>query len=348
LFTVPLGRCLHSQLQPGSSPTSRLAAALLAADVPGSRLRPWLDVLPRQGDSLGAASLLEAELASLVQGYRPVLSLRAKHAAADAAAEAQLLASRPGATRDDACWALQMVRTRAFELGRSASDSCLLAFVPWLDMLNHSNDPCCDWAWDAEEEAMVVTAARALREGEEATVSYGARDNDAFLLCGGFVLTDNVHDSVEVFTSLQDAAAWWVEAGVGVALGGDGAMTRADAGLLAAAVDSEARARAAAEEEEEKEELRLGVCIGPGWQVDERLIDLYEALAVRELGEEHAERAAIAALRLRAAQLLNASPTTMEEDAALEASLRAGDEPTRAACVSFLRAKKSILLSYAS
>jgi hypothetical protein len=113
-------------------------------------------------------------------------------------------------------------------------------------------------------------------------------------------------------------------------------------------VDAAARAEAAAAVEQggERDPLRTAVCLGAGWQVDERLVDLLEALAIREegLGQQLAERAAVAAVRLRAAQVLSRWPTTVEED---EALLQAGGMTHhKALCVQFRAAKKRLLLTY--
>jgi hypothetical protein len=290
-------------------------------------------------DELGAAALDAPALAELVHSYGPLLALQKTQARLDAEAEPHLLAA-PGVTREAASWACWMVRTRAFELGRSSTDACVLAFIPWLDMINHSCDePNCDWSWDSLGARMVITALRPLRAGEEATVSYGERDNDAFLLWGGFVLNNNQHDSVEAFASLEAAAVWWVDGGVGVALGASVSIAASDAIQLAHTVDHAARTHAAADG---TEALRQSVCIGPGWQVDERLIDLLEALAAQELGKHAAERGAIAAVRLRAEQLLAAAPTSVSEDAVLAAGLQGIPR----ACVQYRAAKKRILESY--
>lgn len=182
LFRVPLALCMHSQTPPGwpfpgASPTARLAALVLQSDTPGGRLQPWRDILPRDLASLGACCLEPGVLAAATRNYRPVLSLAARERAKDAADAPRVLAAL-GLPPGDAsvyAWAAAMVRTRAFELGKTESDACVLAFVPWLDMLNHVCEPSADWEWDAEGGAMEVCALRAIRAGEEVTVSYGPR-----------------------------------------------------------------------------------------------------------------------------------------------------------------------------
>jgi hypothetical protein len=379
VMAVPASMLLHSQApagwpRAGASAHERLAARLLQADAAGADapLRPWLDVLPRELSSLGAFSFQLDALTSGVQSYAPLLRLRARLAAADAAAAPHAL-SALGAPPGDAAslsqlaWANAIVRTRAFELGH-ASDGCVLAFVPWLDMANHAHEaPHLEWTWDGSNGGgvMGVVAVRAIKAGEEATNSYGARDADGFFLWGGFVSAEeNPSDTVEAFESLAAAAAWWVDSRVTAVLtdnedaadAAGGALSGAQAAAIAAAVDAEARAEAAAEREADGSEeaalsvddaaLRTAVCVGPRFQVDGRLVDLFEALAAREalLGPPLAPAAAVAALRLRAAQLLADWPTTLAEDEeALAGGALAAQE---ALCVRFRAAKKRLLAGY--
>jgi hypothetical protein len=382
VMAVPASMLLHSQApagwpRAGASAHERLAARLLQADAGGDAdiMRPWLDMLPRELESLGAFAFPLDAITDGVQAYAPLLRLRARLAAADAAAAPHALAAL-GAPPGDAAalaslaWANAIVRTRAFELGH-ASDGCVLAFVPWLDMANHAHEaPHLEWTWRGG--VMDVVAVRPLAAGEEATTSYGARDADGFFLWGGFVSDEeNPADTVEAFESLQAAAAWWVECRVAAVLTGaedddddgggasaEGALLGAEAAAMAAAVDAAARAEAEAEgegggggagEEDalvEDAALRTAVCVGPRFQVDARLVDLFEALACREraLGPLLARAAAVAALRLRAAQLLAAWPSTLAED---EAALSSGAlAPREALCVRFRAAKKRLLAGY--
>ena len=348
LFRVPLALCMHSQAPPGwpfpgASPTARLAALLLQNDTPGGRLQPWRDILPRNLASLGAYFLEPAVLEAATRSYGPVLALAARERAKDAADAPRVLAAlgRPPCDGESYAWAAAMVRTRAFELGKTTSDACVLSFVPWLDMLNHVCEPSADWVWDAEAGAMEVCAVRGIRAGEEVFVSYGPRDNDGFLLFGGWSLHDNQQDSVEAFTDLAAAAAWWVQSGVGVSLGGTACVDAATAADLATAVDVAARADCGGDAEEVEGKLREAVHIGPDWQVDDRLVELFERLATLELDASLAERAAVAAVRARAAQLLDDWPEPDRRTAEALAQAGAG------ACIAWQAAKRAILASYA-
>ncbi len=348
VLSVPLAMCLHSQAPPdwpyaGSTPAARLATRLLAADATGADApcRAYLDVLPRDMDGLGTFSLPARELADGVQGYAPLLRLRARMEELDACAQPQVLAHLGGAA--DAAgfaWAMAMVRTRAFEVIPGVD-----AFLPWFDLANHAHAGSqLEWSWDPDARAMQVHTVAPLAAGEEAFTTYGARDNDGFLLWGGFLAGDNPHDTVEVFESLAQAAAWWVETGVGPHIAGAAAAASsvplADALRAADAIDASAR-------EESGPDLKVPVSLGADWNVDFRLVDLFEQLAAaeHELGPRLAERAAVAAVRARAAQALEAWPTSAAEDDALLASGKL--RPSEAVCVQFRRAKKQLLLGYA-
>ncbi len=347
VLSVPLAMCLHSQAPPdwpyaGSTPASRLATRLLAADLAGADApcRAYLDVLPRDMDSLGLFSLPLRSLADGVQGYGPLLRLRARMEEMDAAAQPQVLAHL-GGTADAAAfaWAMAMVRTRAFEVTPGVD-----AFIPWFDLANHAHTGSqLEWSWDPDARAMQVHTVQPLAAGEEAFTTYGARDNDGFLLWGGFLAGENPHDTVEVFASLAEAAAWWLQTGVGPHVAGAtgaSSVSLDDALRAAAAIDAAAR-------EEAGPDLKVPVCLGADWNVDFRLVDLFEQLAAaeRELGPRVAERAAVAAVRARAAQAVAEWPTSAHEDGAL---LAAGQlQASEAVCVQFRRAKKQLLLGYA-
>ena len=148
---------------------------------------------------------------------------------------------------------------------------------------------------------------------------------------------------MEAFIDLEHAAAWWVDSRVGVSLGGTACVTSREATDLAAAVDAAARADSAASDGQGGDgQLRDAVHIGPGWQVDDRLVELFERLTTLELDASLAERAAIAAVRARAAQLLDEA--WPELDGAAADSLR---QAGAGACIEWQASKRAILASYA-
>jgi hypothetical protein len=92
-------------------------------------------------------------------------------------------------------WAMSATSSRAFGFG--PDDKRLL---PLIDMMNHSFTPSAKVALQraapagirhgpdgGAEDALVVTATRDLRAGDELTINYGFLSNDHFLLLYGFV-----------------------------------------------------------------------------------------------------------------------------------------------------------------
>merc|ERR1712226_1023150 len=78
------------------------------------------------------------------------------------------------------CKARLCILSRVFQ---SSSSSTL---VPLIDLINHSHDPGCQWFWSVEKNAMVITATREHKAGEELLDSYGSRSNVLYYRTYGF------------------------------------------------------------------------------------------------------------------------------------------------------------------
>ena len=63
--------------------------------------------------------------------------------------------------------------------------------APIFDMLNHAEEPNCDWS---AESGAKIYAARDIEPGEELMISYGEHGNDQLVNSYGFTLnrTDDV------------------------------------------------------------------------------------------------------------------------------------------------------------
>ena len=73
--------------------------------------------------------------------------------------------------------------------------------VPYLDLANHEAVPSCLYAFSSGAScgpAIRLHAARALRAGDEATITYGEHNNAHFALYYGFVPSYNPFDSIDV------------------------------------------------------------------------------------------------------------------------------------------------------
>jgi len=65
-------------------------------------------------------------------------------------------------------------------------------------------------AWSALDDSGVIAfaATKPLAPGDEATMSYGERSNDHFLMYYGFAPPRNPHDDVVVFQDIEHALSW--------------------------------------------------------------------------------------------------------------------------------------------
>jgi len=66
------------------------------------------------------------------------------------------------------------------------------SLVPIADLFNHSPDHTCDWVFDADTGAMVLTANRAHAAGEQIWTTYGMRPNPVLLRTYGFTLPPQI------------------------------------------------------------------------------------------------------------------------------------------------------------
>jgi hypothetical protein len=132
----------------------------------------------------------------------------------------------------------------------------------------------------------VVSATRAIAEGEELLVSYGERSNDEFFLYYGFVPPRNPHDDVALFASVEDAIDWHLDRYIPPATLPPAALQAAIAAAYGAAAaqepdpaEAEAALEGLGEGEAAKvraEAARLKLC--SGGRVDGRLLAAFEAL----------------------------------------------------------------------
>eukprot|EP00667_Euglena_gracilis_P012546 EG_transcript_12905 len=113
-------------------------------------------------------------------------------------------------------WAWALVRSRAFICGDRH-----FAFVPFLDMANHASLPTANFEVDLAARRYRLRALRALRAGEEVTITYGERlDNQRLFSQYGFVQPEgNASDRLAIGEPLQTISRRRLEAtlqGLGV------------------------------------------------------------------------------------------------------------------------------------
>jgi hypothetical protein len=143
-----------------------------------------------------------------------------------------------GATREEFTKAVAVVHSRTYGMSSGETgEGYFRALLPLADLLNHGGEQFLDEnrsstaivntetvAWseilvdddnvnddnDDEQEAasIMFTAQKTLEPGEEATMSYGDRSNDHFLIYYGFIPKNNPHDDVIIFENFDSAMIW--------------------------------------------------------------------------------------------------------------------------------------------
>ena len=107
-------------------------------------------------------------------------------------------------TFEDFRWAVCVAMTRQNPIPSASGENMILALIPIMDMFNHDLGTNMPY-YDAEKDAVCVTASKAHVDGEEIFMSYGSRPNRELLLYSGHVVRPNPHDNVQVFLRLDDA-----------------------------------------------------------------------------------------------------------------------------------------------
>jgi hypothetical protein len=188
-------------------PRSDVQLALYLASQP-SRIRPYLDSLPRQEESADAAlprcwktSEVEEYLAGSLVVHRIHEHKKEVQDAYDALASAYEKGSvdaLPSFRAFSQC--LAVVTSRAFQ-GFDPDRHGPSCLVPLLDLCNHgrgslssSSSPASNlsYRWDADRRAVVAQARADLRRGDTLVITYGAQSNASLLLNYGFCIANNV------------------------------------------------------------------------------------------------------------------------------------------------------------
>ena len=333
------------------APWQATLAAIVATEECGSEPSPWaawLELLPQGAQGLPLCEVDELQYAPAEQ------TLRALHAERAELAEkiATALSGDGARAEDDVAVgieparierALTLANTRAFLLELVEGDpwACTHAFVPLLDMANHSPQGNMAWALEGDSAAsgaILVRALRAAASGEELTLTYDPTStNDDYALYHGFVPGEaNPYDDVEVFSGLAEAIAWHRRryGEHGVDSDGDGARARESTAADSAereALEAAALSLGAVPPVDGIHMRRVGVASagpkgGPLWvraaAVDPRLLGAFRLLAATvDPPPDDAGAHAALAIACRCKQLLDQYPTSLEHDAAILADL---------------------------
>ena len=175
-------------------------------------------------------------------------------------------------------------------------------------------------AWSELDDDGVIefAATRDVEANEEATMSYGERSNDHFLMYYGFVPPRNPHDDVILFSDIDHALGWHIV--FHPELWDDETAETREKAARAAVKQVELGLAETADGDLVKAEPRLKVL--PGGRCDARLVSLFAAAYAGtdegvaaggpvmqvDIDSAHADVAR------RCAELLRGMPTTLEED----------------------------------
>ncbi|KAF8057906.1 DEGP5 [Scenedesmus sp. PABB004] len=228
---------------------AKLAAWLLhlaRAAPPGSLWAAYCAALPRPEGTPSFFCFSPEEAEQLQFGALKALAVSQRQLLLEV--QAQCGRALGGAVPErDAAWALGLVKSRTFgrplpagaseqppradsnksstaaaaaaelEPGDDDEARVVLLMVPWVDLLNHSPAPNCDFRVDWAAGCFDVAAGARIRAGEEASISYGSnKSNLSLASCYGFTLPGNAADAqllAPVFAAAAAAAAGGAGAG---------------------------------------------------------------------------------------------------------------------------------------
>ena len=312
--------------------------ALVPTSVPGSPLLyEEEDVVALQYPPAVAEA---REMRDAVRKWHQILSTQCPSALADA-------------DYDAFAAAVSVVHSRTYGVAGEKNQGYFRALLPLADLLNHAGDeyspeasflekgadtvsdkaqmwpPAGDAdtvAWSALDDSGTIAfaATKALAPGDEATMSYGERSNDHFLMYYGFTPPRNPHDDVVVFQDIEHALSWHMVFHPEIWDGGEEDEANARESAARAAVRATEELLASTKDGAlMNAEPRLKVL--PGGRADARLVSLFAAAyAGTDTGVEKGKamldvdvNSAHADVARRCAELLRQMPTDLKRDAAI-------------------------------
>ena len=209
-------------------------------------------------------------------------------------------------------------------------------------------------AWSALDDAGVIAfaATKPLAPGDEATMSYGERSNDHFLMYYGFTPPRNPHDDVVVFQDIEHALSWHMVFHPELWDAGEEDEANARESAARAAVRATEQVLASTKDGAlMNAEPRLKVL--PGGRADARLVSLFAAAyagtdAGVEKGKEMLDvdvSSAHADIARRCAELLRQMPTDLKRDDAILRGEEGSVSDAARSRVSYRAHKKEVLVN---
>ena len=294
-----------------------------------------------------------------------------------------------GADYDAFAAAVSVVHSRTYGVAGEKGEGYFRALLPLADLLNHAGDeyapeasfladasddasddssaprenknaqmwpPAGDEdnvAWSALDDAGVIAfaATKPLAPGDEATMSYGERSNDHFLMYYGFTPPRNPHDDVVVFQDIEHALSWHMVFHPELWDAGEEDEANARESAARAAVRATEQVLASTKDGAlMNAEPRLKVL--PGGRADARLVSLFAAAyagtdAGVEKGKEMLDvdvSSAHADIARRCAELLRQMPTDLKRDNAILRGEEGSVSDAARSRVSYRAHKKEVLV----
>ena len=363
----------------------RLACRVLQERAKGedSEYAPYLALVPA---SVPGSPLLYAEEEVVGLQYPPAVAeareMRDAVRKWHETLSAQCPSALAGADHDAFAAAVSVVHSRTYGVAGEQNQGYFRALLPLADLLNHAGDeydpeasffergaddaetvskkqmwpPARDAdnvAWSALDGSGTIAfaATKALAPGDEATMSYGERSNDHFLMYYGFTPPRNPHDDVVVFQDIEHALSWHMVFHPEIWDGGEEDEANARESAARAAVRATEELLASTKDGAlMNAEPRLKVL--PGGRADARLVSLFAAAyagtdAGVAKGKEMLDvdvNSAHADIARRCAELLRQMPTDLKRDAAILRGEEGIVSDSTRSSVSYRAHKKEVLM----
>lgn len=190
------------------SPTIILALHLMNEQLnPDSFYRPWLSALPQafetplfwsEEDLVG---LQGSTLLSVVQRRKQTMQTDYDSLFGVLFAEYPQIFTKEQYTFEAFQWALSTVWSRSFVF--NIEGQLVPVIVPFADCFEHGNVDS-NFSLEEAEKVFRITLAKSVKAGERVHISLGTKPNSQLLMNYGFVLRDNLYDTVLINMFLNE------------------------------------------------------------------------------------------------------------------------------------------------
>jgi histone-lysine N-methyltransferase SETD3 len=107
-------------------------------------------------------------------------------------------------TKEGYKWCLATIWSRFVSIVRKGQDYKIMA--PFFDMFNHDSSASVQHGFDAGSDQLLIQTLQPWDAGVEININYGALSDHKCLMLYGFIPEGNVHNSVDLWAAMSDAA----------------------------------------------------------------------------------------------------------------------------------------------